>query len=62
MNVTIGLTTPPVGTCLYIGASLADIPVMRLFKAMAPFLAANLGVLLLVTYCEKLVTIFSSLV
>lgn len=62
MNVTIGLTTPPVGTCLYIGASLADIPVMRLFKAMAPFLAANIGVLLLVTYCEKLVTIFSSLV
>ncbi|WP_298034062.1 TRAP transporter large permease [uncultured Dysosmobacter sp.] len=62
MNVTIGLTTPPVGTCLYIGASMANLPVMKLFKAMAPFLAANIAVLLLVTYCPQLVTMLSQLV
>lgn len=62
MNVTIGLTTPPVGTCLYIGASLADVPVMKLFKAMAPFLAANIAVLLLVTYVPGFVTVLSSLI
>ena len=62
MNVTIGLTTPPVGTCLYIGAGLADLPVMKLFKGMAPFLAANIAVLLLVTYIPQLVTFLGNLI
>ena len=62
MNVTIGLTTPPVGTCLYIGAGLADMPVMKLFRGMAPFLAANIAVLLLVTYCPQLVTLLGNLI
>ena len=52
--MSIGTLTPPVGTCLYIGAGLTDLPVMKLFKGMAPFLAANIAVLLLVTYIPQI--------
>lgn len=55
LNLTIGLTTPPVGTCLYIGSTISKVPVPRLFVAMIPFLLSNILVLFLVTYIPQLV-------
>ena len=55
LNLTIGLTTPPVGTCLYIGSTISRLPVQKLFVAMIPYLISNIIVLLLITYLPQLV-------
>ena len=62
LNLTIGLTTPPVGTCLYIGSTISGLPVPRLFKAMLPYLISNIIVLLIVTYVPETVIFLAALV
>ena len=46
----IGLVTPPVGNCLYVGAAVAKVDLWKLFRASLPFLFVNVLVLMLVTY------------
>ena len=50
VNLGIGLVTPPVGNCLYLGAVIAKVDLMTLVRASLPFLAVNIFTLLLVTY------------
>lgn len=50
LNLIIGLTTPPVGVCLFVAANIARIPLGTLVKAMVPFLLVLLAVLFLVSY------------
>ncbi len=50
VNLGIGLVTPPVGNCLFVGAAIAKVPVGRLVVASLPFVAVNILVLGLVTY------------
>lgn len=50
LNVMIGLMTPPYGLALYLGSTISGVPLGRIVVASLPFLAANLIVLLLVTY------------
>ncbi|MCF7976264.1 MAG: TRAP transporter large permease [Phycisphaerae bacterium] len=50
LNLVIGLTTPPVGVCLFVAAGIGKISLGRLSRAVLPFLAVSLLVLLLVTY------------
>lgn len=50
MNVMIGLMTPPYGLALYLGSSISGVPLGQIVRQSLPFLAANLIVLLLVTY------------
>jgi C4-dicarboxylate transporter DctM subunit len=54
-NLVIGLTTPPVGVCLFVACSIAQISLERLSRAILPFLLAAVAVLLLCTYWEALV-------
>ena len=54
LNLVIGLCTPPLGQCVYIGSKIGRIDVWKAFRASAPFLIADIAVLLLVTYCEPL--------
>ncbi|MEW6228706.1 MAG: TRAP transporter large permease [Bacillota bacterium] len=54
LNLGIGLVTPPVGTCLFLASSLAEVPVMRLARACVPFLIVNSLVLLLATYWQPI--------
>lgn len=49
LNLMIGLSTPPVGVCLFICASIGRISIWEITKAVWPFLLANLAVLALVT-------------
>ena len=56
LNVIIGLATPPFGVCMFMAADIADISVERATKAILPFCAAEIIVLLLVTYIEPLAT------
>ena len=55
-NLTIGLVTPPVGSCLYIAAGIAKIKFERVVGAIFPYLLAIIFVLLLITFCPPLVT------
>ncbi len=50
VNLGIGLVTPPVGNCLYLGIVLAKSNLAEMTVACIPFLAINFLVLLLVTY------------
>ncbi|WP_274426294.1 TRAP transporter large permease [Chelativorans sp. YIM 93263] len=50
LNLMIGLTTPPVGVCLFVCAGIARLPLMKVVRAIAPFLLTNIIVLLLVSY------------
>ncbi len=54
LNMTIGLSTPPVGTSLFIAASITKTDIQTAGRAMMPFLAACILVLLLVTYCPMI--------
>lgn len=49
MALGFGLVTPPVGLCLFISGSIANIPVHRVFAVSAPYLFAMLIVLIIVT-------------
>jgi C4-dicarboxylate transporter DctM subunit len=54
LNLIIGLTTPPVGVCLFVAANIARISLGDLVKANIPFLLVLLAVLFLVSYCPPL--------
>ena len=56
LNLMIGLTTPPVGVCLFICANIAKLPLTPVIKAIAPFLLTNILVLLLVSYVPAIAT------
>ncbi len=50
LNLTIALSTPPIGICLFVGSKISGVDVKRLSIAILPFLMLLIGVLLLVTY------------
>lgn len=50
LNLGIGLFTPPVGTTLYISSSIAGVRIEETVRALVPFYAFALLVLLLVSY------------
>ena len=56
LNLMIGLTTPPVGVCLFICANIARLPLTPVVKAIIPFLITNILVLLLVSYVPGFAT------
>jgi tripartite ATP-independent transporter DctM subunit len=55
VNLCIGLLTPPVGSCIFIGSSLAKISIEELLKPLWPFLIAEIVILFLITYFPGLV-------
>ncbi|QDL91359.1 TRAP transporter large permease [Paroceanicella profunda] len=54
LNLMIGLTTPPVGVCLFVCANIARLPLSVVVRAITPFLVGNILVLLLVSYIPAL--------
>ena len=56
LNLMIGLTTPPMGVCLFIYANIAKISFTSVVRAITPFLVSNILVLLLVSYIPELST------
>ncbi|SFP25367.1 TRAP transporter large permease [Tranquillimonas alkanivorans] len=56
LNLMIGLTTPPVGVCLFVCAGIARLPLAPVVVAILPFLLTNIVVLLLVSYIPALST------
>ncbi len=54
VNLCVGLCTPPVGTVLFIGCSVANIKIQSVVKPLLPFFVAMVVVLLLVTYIPEI--------
>lgn len=54
MNLSIGLCTPPVGSVLFVGCSVAELPITRVIKPLIPMFISMLISLLLVTYIPEL--------
>jgi tripartite ATP-independent transporter DctM subunit len=54
LNLSIGLCTPPVGSVLFIGCSVAKIPISKVVRPLVPLFIAMIVVLLLVTYIPEL--------
>ena len=51
LNLTVGLLTPPVGTCLYTTASATGVEANKLVKSIWPWVGVCVAVLIFVTYC-----------
>ncbi len=54
MNLCIGICTPPVGSVLFVGCSVAGLSIQKVLKPLLPLFAIMLVVLLLVTYIPEL--------
>ncbi|MBN2507126.1 MAG: TRAP transporter large permease [Verrucomicrobia bacterium] len=53
-NLCIGLCTPPVGSCLFVGCGVGKTTLARVTPALIPFIAAMILALLVITYCPPL--------
>lgn len=53
-NLCIGIMTPPVGSVLFVGCSVADVPIEKVIKPLIPFFAALIFVLMLLTYVPEI--------
>lgn len=56
MNLCVGSITPPVGTGLYVGASVGGVKAEAMLKPLLPFYGIILVVLFLITYFPQIVT------
>ena len=54
MNLCIGLCTPPVGSVLFVGCSVAELKIQQVIKPLLPLFLVMIGVLLLITYFPEL--------
>ena len=54
LNLIIGLTTPPVGVCLFVASSIGKTSIGKVSRAGLPFLAVSLLVLALVSLFPEL--------
>jgi len=61
VNLITGLATPPVGCCLFAAAVISNESMERISLSILPFLAANICVVLLVTYVPSVSMFIPSL-
>jgi tripartite ATP-independent transporter DctM subunit len=50
MNLGLGLCTPPVGACLFVGCAIGQVPIEKAVRTIWPFYIAILIALLLITF------------
>ena len=54
MNLCIGLCTPPVGTCLFLGCGIAETTVTKVMRPILPFFISLIVTLLLCTFIPEI--------
>ena len=54
LNLCVGLCTPPVGSVLFIGCSVAELKIEQVIKPLLPMFVIMIVVLMLVTYIPSL--------
>ncbi|MGC9312450.1 MAG: TRAP transporter large permease subunit, partial [Sediminispirochaetaceae bacterium] len=62
LNLGIGLTTPPVGSALFVGCAIGKVSIEDATKGMLPMYVMMLIVLILVTFIPELVMFIPDLV
>jgi len=50
MNLGLGLCTPPVGACLFVGCAIGNVPIDKAVRTIWPFYVAILFALAIVTF------------
>ncbi|SHG15241.1 TRAP transporter, DctM subunit [Salegentibacter echinorum] len=54
LNLCIGLCTPPVGSVLFVGCSVANLSIQKVIRPLLPLFIAMIVVLMLITYIPEL--------
>ncbi|MBT32452.1 MAG: hypothetical protein CMO01_22540 [Thalassobius sp.] len=54
LNLSIGLCTPPVGSVLFVGCSVANVKIEKVIKPLIPLFIAMIVALILVTYIPEI--------
>ena len=54
LNLCIGLCTPPVGSVLFVGCSVAGLRITQVIRPLIPFFAAMLIVLVIITFVPEI--------
>lgn len=62
LNLGIGLATPPVGSALFVGCAIGKISIEDATRAMLPFYATMIIVLLVVTFIPEIVMFVPNLI
>ncbi|MEE9494917.1 MAG: TRAP transporter large permease [Desulfobacterales bacterium] len=55
ITLSFGLITPPVGTSLFVGCRIANLPITAVVRPMLQFLPIMIAILLLVTYVPDII-------
>lgn len=53
-NLCIGLCTPPVGACLFVGCGIGQTTIVNLIRPLLPFFVAMIAALMLITYIPQI--------
>ncbi|MEJ8570421.1 TRAP transporter large permease [Microbaculum marinum] len=61
LNLAIGLTTPPVGICLFIACAIGKVSLEEISRAILPMLMIGIAVLMIVSYAPDVVLFLPSL-
>ncbi len=61
VNLNVGLTTPPVGVCLFTVTPIARVSMERIIPKVMPFVAAEMVAVLVLTYVPDLVLLLPRL-
>ncbi len=62
VNLGLGLCTPPVGSCLFVGCAVGKLPMEKAVRTIWPFYLAILFALMLITFVPAISLILPSLV
>ncbi len=54
LNLCVGLCTPPVGSVLFVGCGIADVPITKVVRPLLPLFIAMIIALLIVTFVPEL--------
>lgn len=58
ITLAIGQVTPPYGVCLMLGSKIANMPIQKAFKAVIPYIAISLIVVVLLAFFPQIGSVF----
>lgn len=61
VNLAVGMITPPVGLCLFVGCNIGGISIEQMTKSIMPFLLGLIATILMITYIPWIITFLPSL-
>jgi C4-dicarboxylate transporter DctM subunit len=61
INLAVGMTTPPLGMCLFVGCGIADISLERITMAILPFILIMIVDIAIITYIPAISTLLPML-